>query len=120
MEKLAGGRATSESCCQRCCRYCFNLTIFITLLFFSAIIGLHSYTSGYSFLLKPSMWSLLEGFSYACIILFAVMYGTAGLVICKRWYQTRRLCRLDNCMFYFLSVVVFVLSLVGKFYIDRA
>jgi len=114
------GDKKSEGLCAKCSRLCFNMTLLIAFIFFIMIPVLHSYTSGWNFLVTPGSWDLVKGFCNFFAVMFTILYLTAGLVILKRWYQSRRLCRLDNCSFYILTLGIFVLGLVGQDYIEKA
>jgi hypothetical protein len=80
------GEQKSEGLCAKCSRLCFNVTLLFTFIFFVMIPFLHSYTSGWNFLLAPGSWDLVKGFCNFFAVMFVILYLVAGLVILKRWY----------------------------------
>ena len=70
--------------------------------------------------MEPEFWSLLMGFCDFLIAAFAILYLIASIIILFRYYQKRRLCRVDNCSFYIFSLGFFVLSLLGLKYTNKS
>ena len=54
------------------------------------------------------------------IAVFALLYLISSIIILFRYYQKRRLCRVDNCSFYIFSLGFFILSLFGIKYTQKS
>jgi hypothetical protein len=113
-------RKKEEGMCTKCMRLSFNIGLLTGFLTFMGLPILHSYIATWNFLIQPSQWSLLKGVGNCFIGLFAVLYLSASLIILWRFYQKRRLCRMDNCSFYIFTVGILVLATVGQDYIHKA
>ena len=101
-------------------RVCFNIGLLLCFIFFIIIPVLHSYATSLNFMMQPAKWGLLLGFLDFCIASFAILYLCASLTIFVRYYQKRRLCRMDNCSFYIFTAGIFILGLVGHNYIEKS
>ena len=110
----------AESACQKCRRVCFNIALLLSFIFFITIPILHSYASSFNFLMQPAKWALILGFCDFFIASFSILYLCASLTIFVRFYQSNRLCRMDNCSFYIFTVGVFALGIVGQNYIEQS
>ena len=109
-----------EGACHKCQRISFNITLTVCFCFYIVIPGVHSYANSWNFVMEPEFWTLLMGFCDFLIAAFAILYFIASIIILFRYYQKRRLCRVDNCSFYIFSLGFFVLSLLGLKYTQKS
>ena len=110
---MAKEQKKPETGCHKCQRICFNIGLLLSFIFFIIIPILHSYATSYNYLMQPAKWALIQGFCDFFIASFAILYLFASLTIFVRYYQKRRLCRMDNCSFYIFTAGIFALGLVG-------
>ena len=120
MAKEKKEKENGQGCCAKCSRVCFNITLLISFIFFMLIVLMYSQARNWHFAMQPDRWSLLEGLCEFFIVAFGILYFWASMTIFVRFYQKRRLCRMDNCSFYIFTVGILALSLLGLKYVNQS
>ena len=112
-------KESEKSKATRCARVTVNVSLIVAFIFFILIPVMQSYSASSHFIMNPSAWNLVKGFTDFFIVGFAFIYLMTSLIVLFRFYFKRRLCRMDNCSFYIFTIGIFALSMVGNKYINE-